>query len=126
MITDWKTLVTSYLVHIDHADAGPYYVAGVRQDGWGVLNHPKLGLVHVSPEQIQHFKVRYNPNELLSRVAHLEKENQDLRVQLASIGQQVISQGSQGDDAPKYEIKFSTTGSRRKAKSVLRKKAKKQ
>jgi hypothetical protein len=133
MITDWKTLVTSYLVHIDHVNAGPYYVASVTKEGWGVLNHPTFGVVHVSPDQIQHFKVKYNPNELLARVASLEKENHDLRVQLANIGQQVILQGDQTvRDAARtahkagYEIKFSTTpiSKRKKAKAFGKRKSK--
>ena len=111
-------------------------MAGVTKNGWGVLNHPTFGILHASPEQIQHFKVKYNPNELLSRVSSLEKENQDLRVQLANLGQQVILQGDQTvrDAARKafdagYEIRFSTQpinkGKRRKAKSVLKRKSKK-
>lgn len=86
MITEWKTLVTQYLVHIDHASEGPYYVASVTNDGRGVLTHPKFGVVTLSPDQIQHFKVRYNPNDL----PRLESENEKLKSQLAEVGQRYL------------------------------------
>lgn len=86
MITEWQTLVTQYLVHIDHAGDGPYYVAGVTNDGRGVLTHPKFGVVTLMPEQIQHFKVKYNPNDL----PKLEAENDKLKTQLAEVSQRYL------------------------------------
>lgn len=87
MITDWKVLVTQYLVHIDHAGEGPYYVAGVTNDGRGVLNHPKFGVILANADQIQHFKVKYNPNDL----PRLEQENEKLKSQLAEVGQRYLT-----------------------------------